>query len=447
MEAKKLNMVKSSKYKASFFTLGCRLNQAETSLISDSFKEKGYEIVDFGQPTDVCVINTCTVTEQADAKCRQLVRQVLKRSPEACIAVVGCYSQLGADELRQLEGVDLIIGTEEKMQVSDFIDVPQKFPEPIIRNGKIQKTSFTISSVGNYEHSTRANLKVQDGCDFMCTFCVIPFARGRARSRAFWDIQREAMQLVERGHKELVLSGVNIGTYSFEGKSLLDVIEMLESIPGLERIRISSIEPTTIPDELIDFMAASNKLCHHLHIPLQSGDDAVLQNMRRLYTVAEYAKFLEKIRMRIPDICLGTDILVGFPGENETAFLNTKKIADEMPFAYFHVFPFSERHGTFAVKMHDKISEAVKKERSKILRKLSSQKRKRFCQEQVGKKVRVLLEEKNARGFFQGYSDNYMKVALPSENDLSNQLRYVHVTKMLPDGMAFGELASNQFYP
>jgi threonylcarbamoyladenosine tRNA methylthiotransferase MtaB len=414
--------VTDRKLKASFYTLGCRLNQAETALISDSFKSQGYEIVEYGQPEDVCVINTCTVTEQADAKCRQLVRQTLRRSPEAFVAIVGCYAQMGAETLREIDGVDLIVGTEEKMQIADFIDAPHKLPEPIVRKPQISRTPFTISSVGNYEHSTRANLKIQDGCDFMCTFCVIPFARGRARSRAFWDIQREAIELVERGHKELVLTGVNIGTYAFEGKGLLDVIKMLETIDGLERIRISSIEPTTIPEELIDHMAESIKLCNHLHIPIQSGDDRVLQNMRRLHSVVEYVKFLDTVRSRIPDVCLGTDVMVGFPGEGEVEFANTRELLNELPLAYFHVFPFSERNGTAAVKLSDKITFQTKKERSQGLRKLSADKRRAFYEEQVGRRARVLMEERNEYGLFQGLTDNYVKVGISSDSDCSNEM-------------------------
>lgn len=433
--------MKENGYKASFYTLGCRLNQAETSLISDTFKEKGYEIVDYGEPTDVCVINTCTVTEQADAKCRQLVRQVLKRSPDAFVAVVGCYSQMGAEEISQIEGVDLIVGTEEKMQVSDYIDVPQKLPEPVVRNGKISRTSFTIGSVGNYEHATRANLKIQDGCDFMCSFCIIPFARGRGRSRAFWDIQREAIQLVERGHQELVLSGVNLGTYEYEGKRLLDVIKMLESIAGLQRIRISSIEPTTIPETLIDHIAESEKLCHHFHLPLQSGDDTILKKMRRLYSVKEYIDFLEMVKKKIPDVCLGTDVMVGFPGETNIEFENTRRLLLDVPLSYFHVFSYSERFGTPTMKMSGKVSPKEKKFRSETLRLLSEEKKKQFYSGHIGKRLVVLMEEEK-NGFFQGFSDNYVKVGVRRAKNLSNKFVTVAVKELSPDDLCLGTLVN-----
>ncbi len=434
----------NNNYRASFYTLGCRLNQAETSLICNTFKEKGYAIVNFGAATDVCVINTCTVTEQADAKCRQLVRQVLKKSPDAFVAVVGCYSQMGAEALRRINGIDLILGTEDKMRVAEFIDVPHKLPQALVHNGRISREAFTISSVGNYENATRANLKVQDGCDFMCTFCVIPFARGRSRSRAFWDIQREALALVERGHKELVLSGVNIGTYEFEGKRLLDVIKMLESIDGLERIRISSIEPTTIPEALVNHMAESEKLCNHFHIPLQHGDDAVLKNMRRFYSINEYVDFLEYVQKRVPDVCLGTDVMVGFPGEDEQAFENTRRLLDALPFAYFHVFSFSERGGTPAVRMADKVEHKIKKLRSETLRVLSSEKKQRFFTAQLGKRMRVLMEERNASGLYQGFTDNYVRVAVESESDLDNCLLDVTLLGMAEKHVVSGRIYNRQ---
>ncbi|MCZ6819838.1 MAG: tRNA (N(6)-L-threonylcarbamoyladenosine(37)-C(2))-methylthiotransferase MtaB [Calditrichaeota bacterium] len=433
----------NTNFRASFYTLGCRLNQAETSLISNSFRERGYEIVDYGEPTDVCVINTCTVTQQADAKCRQLVRQVLRRSPDAFVAVIGCYAQIGTKALQDIEGIDLIVGTEEKMQVCDFIDVPQKLPEPVVRKKKISSNAFTISSVGNYETATRANLKIQDGCDFMCTFCVIPFARGRSRSRAFWDIQREAMQLVERGHKELVLSGVNIGTYAYEGKTFLDVVKMLETVDGLERIRISSIEPTTIPQALVYHMAESDKLCNHFHIPLQSGDDNVLKDMRRLYTLAEYEAFLKFVQKHVPEVCFGTDVMVGFPGESEERFENSLRLLSELPLAYFHVFPFSERDGTRALKMTEKVDARVKKSRSATLRRLSVQKRQDFYQHQVGKTVRVLMEERNEAGLFQGFTENYVKVGVETEIDLENQFFDVELTGMASQKLLVGSILSS----
>ncbi|MCA9522613.1 MAG: radical SAM protein, partial [Myxococcales bacterium] len=282
-----------SPLRASFYTLGCRLNQAETSLISNGFRQRGYDVVDFGEIADVCVINSCTVTEQADAKCRHLVRQVLRRNPETYVAIVGCYAQTGFQVLEQIEGLDLIVGNAEKMRVVDYIgDEPLKTAEPRVVRPRIPRQAFTVEPAEGRADTTRANLKIQDGCDFMCSFCVIPMARGRARSRDFADLRREAEGLIAAGHRELVLTGVNIGTYEHEGRGFLDVVEMLCALDGIERVRISSIEPTTIGDELLERMASSDVLCPHLHLPLQSGSDSVLTRMRRKYGIGDFMSYV-----------------------------------------------------------------------------------------------------------------------------------------------------------
>ncbi len=419
-----------SKLKASFYTLGCRLNQAETVLIGNTFRRKGYDLVEFGQAADVCVINSCTVTEQADAKCRQLVRQVLRKNPETFVAVVGCYAQIGAEALRKIDGVDLIVGTQDKLRVIDFVGDPIKLPEPQVIRSRMTKAPFTIATETMAAPTTRVNLKIQDGCDFMCSFCVIPFARGRARSRAFWNIQREAMQLVEAGHKEIVLTGVNIGTYQFEDKTFLDVVKMLLTIPSLKRLRISSIEPTTIPNELIELMADSDVLCPHLHIPVQSGDDSVLAAMKRLYTTAEFLQFVELAAAGVPDILIGTDIMVGFPGENDSAFQASYDLLKNSPLAYAHVFTFSERDGTAATKLKNKVSPANKKSRSSALHHLSEEKKQSFYQHFLGRELRVLTEEQNEHGQWVGFSDNYIKVAIPSEKLAANSLVSVQLSSL-----------------
>jgi len=428
-----------SKLKASFYTLGCRLNQAETALIGNTFRRKGYELVEFGEPADVCVINSCTVTEQADSKCRQLVRQVLRKNPATFVAVVGCYAQIGSDALRQVNGIDLIVGTQDKLRVSDFIDDPVKLPEPLIVKNKMTKAPFTIAADGNAAPTTRANLKIQDGCDFMCSFCVIPFARGRARSRAFWDIYREAVQLVDAGHKEIVLTGVNIGTYQFEDKAFLDVVKMLLTIPELKRLRISSIEPTTIPHELIDLMADSEVLCPHLHIPVQSSDDHILSAMKRLYTTAEYLQFIEYAVKRVPDILIGTDIMIGFPDESDTAFQASCDLLQNSPLAYAHVFTFSERGGTAATKLKNKISPTIKKKRSTELHRISEEKKYNFYTRFLGRQLRVLTEEQNEHDHWVGFSDNYIKVAIPNGNLSANSLVKVRLASASRD-TATGEL-------
>ena len=433
------------KLKASFHTLGCRLNQAETALIANRFRQQGYEVVGFGAASNVCVINSCTVTEQADSKCRQLVRQVLRKNPETFVAVVGCYAQVGADKLRQIEGIDLIVGTQDKLNVVDLIDDPVKQPEPQVVRNPMTREAFTIPASGMPAPTIRANLKIQDGCDFMCSFCLIPFARGRARSRAFWDIQREAQALIAAGHQELVITGVNVGTYQFEDKAFLDVVKMLLAIPGLARLRLSSIEPTTIPEELLELMADSEMLCSHLHIPAQSGSDAVLAGMKRLYTRRDFEAFIELATKRVPDLLIGTDLMIGFPGEDETAFQASCDLLRSSSLAYAHVFTYSERSGTAAVKLHKRVHSKIKKARSARLHQLSSWKKHQFYRAQLGKLARVLTEEQDSGGAWVGFTDNYIKVRIPEPSLSANQLVEVRLV-VASGGTIIGELQRNSAF-
>ena len=429
--------------RASFHTLGCRLNQAETASISATFVNQGYRIVDYGADTDVCVINTCSVTEGAEAKCRQAVRTVLRRSPNAYVVVTGCYAQVGKEALQGIDGLDLIVGTAHKMQVVNLIDTPQKEAAPrVVHTTKIARDDFTMDVIGNYSDHTRANLKIQDGCNFACAFCIIPFSRGGARSRRFPDILQEARGLVARGHREIVLTGVNIGTYTSDGYDLLQVIRALEDIDGLDRIRISSIEPTTIPEGLVDWMATSSKLCPYLHVPLQSGDDDVLQRMKRRYTRADFTSFIERVAARVPDVCLGTDAMVGFPGEDEAAFANTRLLLADLPLAYCHVFSYSERPHTYAQRYTDHVPPAAVQARSRTLRQLSTRKKAAFYRGSMGSTVRVLFERLEKSGLHTGFSDNYLKVGVEASEDLSNQMAIVRLHR-LSDGLAIGEVVSN----
>ena len=429
--------------RASFHTLGCRLNQAETASISATFANRGYRIVDYGADTDVCVINTCSVTEGAEAKCRQAVRTVLRRSPNAYVVVTGCYAQVGKEALQGIDGLDLIVGTAHKMQVADLIDTPQKEATPrVVHTKKINRDDFSLDVIGNYSDHTRANLKIQDGCNFACAFCIIPFSRGGARSRKFPDILQEARGLVARGHREIVLTGVNIGTYTSDGYDLLQVIQALEDVDGLDRIRISSIEPTTIPDGLLDWMAASTKLCPYLHVPLQSGDDGVLQRMKRRYTRADFTVFIERVAARVPDVCLGTDAMVGFPGEDEAAFANTRLVLADLPLAYCHVFSYSERPHTYAQRYTDHVPPADIQARSRILRELSTRKKMAFYRGSMGSTVRVLFERLEKSGLHTGFSDNYLKVGVEASEDLSNRMAMVRLHR-LSDGLAIGGVVSN----
>jgi len=417
------------------YTLGCRLNQAETALLNNGFQRVGFAPVEFGQETDVFVINSCTVTEGAEVECRRIVRQVLRHSPEAFVAVTGCYAQTGLDVLRSIEGIDLIVGNQFKMQLPDILPPfsrLKKQPVPMVHHGRIDPENFFIDGVGTYS-TTRANLKIQDGCQFMCSFCLIPFARGRERSRFLEDAVREAEELVEGGHRELVLTGVNIGQYRDGAADLLVLIQRLEAIKGLERIRISSIEPTTVPESLLDYMSSSSKLCRYLHVPLQSGDDRILQAMNRRYSVRDYQEAMDAALQRIPDVCFGTDVLVGFPGEGPREFANTQAVVRNFPFAYLHVFSYSPRPGTAALKLPHPVSPALIKERSRALREASDQKRMVFQQRFLGRRVSVLFESAEVEGYWPGLTDNFLRVAVRSPRQLHNTIQSVVVTGMMSD--------------
>ena len=414
--------------KASFYTLGCRLNQAETAIIAKSLKSKGFDVTDFGELADLTVINTCTVTEQADAKCRQAVRKILRQNPDTFVAVVGCYAQMAVDTISKISGVDLIIGNEHKLQIGEYINGLEKQEMPlVVHSPKISRGEFTIDSYGLYDNSTRANLKIQDGCNFVCSFCIIPTARGPARSRNLDDILREATKLVELGHQELVLTGVNIGTYSSNGHTIISVLEALEKIDHLKRIRISSIEPTTIPETVIHMMADSEKMCKHLHIPLQSGDDRVLKLMRRKHTSKAFVDFIDFVYKTVPDVGIGTDVMVGFPSEDDQAFINTKKILADLPVSYYHVFTYSDRKGTASNQMDGKVAHDVKKKRTAILIEQGERKKRAFFEKNLNTTKSVLFEQKNKDGYWTGYTSNYIQVAFKSNEDLHNKIVQVRL--------------------
>ncbi len=416
--------------RASLHTLGCRLNQAETAIIANSLVARGFEIVEFGERADVTVINTCTVTEQADAKCRQAVRQALRKNAETFVAVVGCYAQQSVAAIAAIEGVDLVIGNEHKLRVAEFVgDLAKNGRPQVVHSPKLPEKEFTIETDGLYNFNTRANLKIQDGCNYFCSFCIIPTVRGRARSRNFEDILREARNLTAAGHRELVLTGVNIGTYKNDGKSLLKVIEALEHIEGLERIRISSIEPTTIGAELVRYMASSDKLCRYLHIPLQSGNDRILNAMKRKHTIKPFAKFVEWAAKTVPDIGLGTDVMVGFPGETDAEFADTREVLTELPFFYFHVFTYSDRPGTPSAAIKAKVAHAIKKERTRNLMELSARKRRAFGAAQLGRTMGVLFETQE-HGYWAGYTESYIRVLVKSEENLENRIVPVRLTSL-----------------
>ena len=430
--------------RASLHTVGCRLNQAETAVLGDLLSRQGYEIVPFGEATDLLVLNTCSVTENAEKDCRYAVRKTLRHSPEAFVAVTGCYAQTGRDELRYMPGIDLVLGNQFKLELPKYLPAAgalRKLPAAEVHHTRnIERQDFILPGTA-YSDSTRALLKIQDGCDFMCGFCIIPFARGHERSRVLDDVLREAESLASHGYKELVLTGVNIGRYRYREADLLTLLQRLEFVPDIERIRISSIEPTTVSQELLEYMATSEKVCRYLHIPLQSGDDGILTAMNRKYTVRDYCDLVEKACGLMSDLGLGTDLMVGFPGEGDREFDNTLHVARDLPFSYCHVFSYSRRPGTAAARMKIPVSVATIKKRSRTLADLSQMKSRAYHERHIGRTVRVLFERGKRDGFSIGLADNFMRVAITARDneDPAGTMQNVTITGVA-DGLAVGRL-------
>ena len=422
--------------KIAFYTFGCRLNQAETAIMQQGFDANAHQVVNFKDTPDVLVVNTCTVTENGDADTRKLVNKALRINPDVQIALVGCQAQVQREKLLELPNVRWVVGNERKMDIAGILQETTAQNEPQLITPTIQRKSFTIPFVGFDDLHTRANLKIQDGCDFFCGFCEIPYARGRARSREFEDILKEARSLTAAGHHELVLTGINIGTYDFEGKTLVDVLSALATIEDLWRIRISSIEPTTIADAVVQQLATTGKLCRYLHIPIQSGSDAILQAMNRKYTVAEFVDFLMMAHRTNPDACLGTDVIVGYPGETDALFDETYELLLDLPFAYFHVFSYSDRDHARSSKLPDqeKISRESIIERSRRLRELSERKRTVYHQQFLGKTEFVLFEQQK-NGFWSGLTDTYIRVKVASSHDLKNRMLPVRLEALDKHGV------------
>ena len=389
-------------------------------------------MVPFGEPADLAIINTCTVTSLADAKCRNVIRAYIRRNPNAFVAVIGCYSQIGYKEVAEIAGVDLVMGNREKMNVLDYVQLG-KNERPLIIRDRITKEDFTIDFVGDRPYPKRANLKIQDGCSFVCSFCIIPKARGPARSRDLENLLDEAKQMAARGVKELVLTGVNIGTFESRDGDLLTVLDRLNAIDGIERMRISSIEPTTIPTELFPRMNdPEHALLPFLHIPLQAGSDSVLRSMRRKYGLKEYLDFLDLANETVEDLCLGTDIMVGYPTEGEAEFEETCKTFMEHPFSYCHVFTFSERENTPAARMVDQVVVPEKQRRSAKLRRLSESKRYDYYSSHIGREMTVLFED-SKDGIWPGYTDNYIRVLVNADSTLQNQIARVKLERVVGD--------------
>jgi threonylcarbamoyladenosine tRNA methylthiotransferase MtaB len=385
----------------------------------------------------VVVINTCTVTEHGDNDTRRLINKVRRLNENARIALVGCQSQVQSEKLAEMPGVHWVIGTAAKMNLVEILQQPDQ-EGPIVVVPEISRASFTVPVSGIDRSHTRANLKIQDGCDFFCSYCEIPYARGRARSREFQDLMREARELVQAGHRELVLTGINVGLYAHEKRSIADVVEALHAIPELLRIRISSIEATTIPTRLFDFMK-QGRLCRFLHMPLQSGSDSVLQRMHRKYTLTEYDQLVREAQRAVPGICLGTDVLVGFPGESEADFEQTLNYLRHSDHAYFHVFSYSDRINNKSRHFPDKVAPLHIEKRSQALRDLSAHKRRAYMESCIGREEMVLFEQQK-NGFWTGVTDTYIRVRVRSSRDLHNQFLAVHLVSVEHQNMV-GRLA------
>lgn len=417
-----------TKQRIAFFTQGCRLNQSETAVIEYGFRSEEYDIVDYRDAADVVVVNTCTVTENGDADTRRLVNRLVRINPCSKIALVGCQAQILKEKLLKLPNVSWVVGNDQKMNIRSIIASGDDLEGQVIAP-KMARESFEMALPGVDRLHTRANIKIQDGCDFYCSFCVIPFARGPARSRDFENILWEARQLVDAGHREIVLTGINLGTYAFEDKTFFDVILALEDIEGLDRIRISSIEPTTIDRRVILHMAKSTKLCRHLHIPLQSGDDSVLKAMARKYSIAEFMDFISFVSDTVDNVCIGTDVIVGFPGESDDQFMRTQQLLKDSPIDYFHVFSYSERKFARSKRLGNTVAPEVIKQRSLALRELSTRCRLGFYSEQLGSVVDVLFEQEK-EGYWVGLTDHYVKVRVSSKVDLANRICLVRLDEV-----------------
>lgn len=425
---------------AAYHTLGCKLNFAETSTIARQLKGAGYQKVEFDEKADVYVINTCSVTDNADKECKFHIKRAMKANPEGLVVVIGCYAQLKPDEIANIEGVDLVLGAKEKFNVLSYLEDLSKSDKGIVHSCEVGEANTFIGSYSAGDR-TRAFLKVQDGCDYKCTYCTIPMARGVSRSDTIENIIKNAQEISERGIKEIVLTGVNIGDYGkgeFGNKrhehTFLDLITELDKIKGIERIRISSIEPNLLKDEAIELVANSRSFVPHFHIPLQSGSDDILKKMKRRYLTKLYTDRINKIRETIPHCAIGVDVIVGFPGETEEYFLDTYRFLNQLPISYLHVFTYSERSNTEASDMEGSVPVSERKRRNKMLRILSEKKKREFYESQLGKKLPVLWEDEEKNGLMFGFTENYIRVQKPYDKNSSNTIELVTLDKIEADG-------------
>lgn len=423
--------------KVAFYTLGCKLNYSETSSIGRLFSQAGFSTVDFTDTPDVFVINTCSVTENADKKCKKIVMEALKISPNAYVTIVGCYAQLKPQEISEIPGVDMVLGAAEKFRIVDYITDLTKNPKAVVYNQPVSEANQFVPSY-SFGDRTRTFLKVQDGCDYSCTFCTIPLARGASRSDTIENAVKQAEEIAASGVKEIVLTGVNLGDFGIRDgirqDKFFDLVKALDRVEGIDRIRISSIEPNLLTDEIIEFVATSKRFVPHFHIPLQSGSDKILGLMRRRYKRELYADRVAKIKELMPDCCIGVDVIVGFPGETREDFIDTYNFLNGLIVSYLHVFTYSERENTLAGEMSGKVPGSTRAERSKMLHILSDKKRRAFYETQLSKKQEVLFEGDIKEGFMHGFTRNYVKVRTKYDPVLVNELKTVYLTNISPDG-------------
>ena len=436
----RIEIIMENKKKVAFYTLGCKLNFSETSTIARDFQNEGFERVDFEETADIYVINTCSVTDNADKQFKQIVKKAMKLNDKAFVAAVGCYAQLKPEELAAVDGVDLVLGATEKFKITDYITDLSKNDRGEVHSCEIEEADFYVGSYSIGDR-TRAFLKVQDGCDYKCTYCTIPLARGISRSDALESVLKNAQEISEQGIKEIVLTGVNIGDYGkgeFGNKkhehTFLDLVKALDGVGGIERLRISSIEPNLLKNETINFVANSRTFVPHFHIPLQSGSNEILKKMKRRYLREIYTDRVANIRKVMPHACIGVDVIVGFPGESDEHFLETYHFLNELDISYLHVFTYSERDNTEAAEMDGVVPANVRSKRSKMLRGLSVKKRRAFYESQIGSNRTVLFESENKEGYIHGFTENYVKIKTPWDPALVNTLQNVQLTRIDEDG-------------
>lgn len=433
-----LQPVLGSMKKVAFYTLGCKLNFSETSTISRQFEDRGFQKVDFSETPDVFIINTCSVTENADKKCKKIVREAQKINPDGFVAIIGCYAQLKPKEISEIEGVDAVLGAAEKFRLLDLLPTFQKSEQAQVLASEI-KEARAFNNAYSINDRTRTFLKVQDGCNYHCAFCTIPLARGKSRSDSIENIIKSANEIAATDTKEIVLTGVNIGDFGIQdgkrAEKFVDLVKAIDQVEGIDRIRISSIEPNLLTNEIIEYTLTSKRFVPHFHIPLQSGSNKILRQMRRRYLRELYEDRVSKIKNIIPDCCIGVDVIVGFPGETEEDFLDTYNFLNELNISYLHVFTYSERANTAAPDMEGTVPMNERNKRSKMLRILSEKKKRQFYESQLGSTRTVLFEDDIEDGMMHGFTENYVRVAAKYDPLLINELKTVQLTRINEKGV------------